>query len=97
MTAQLQPSEIENRQAQGATSSQNSLERFEWLPCRLSLEIPVSEFTIGDLLRLQVGSVVSTAVPSTDEVPLNVNQQLLAWIQFEMIGDRVAARITELA
>lgn len=95
MTAQLQHEE--SQQAQTAASSQNSLDRFDWLPCRLSLEIPITEFTLGDLLRLQKDSVVSTSVPSTDEVPLSVNQQLIAWIQFEMIGDRLAARITELA
>lgn len=92
-----QPQQVERENQQAAISSQGSLERFDWLPCRLSLEIPVSEFTLGDLLRLQKGSVVPTKVPSTDEVPLSVNQQLIAWIQFEMIGDRLAARITELA
>jgi len=95
MTAQAQ--QTENEDPQAAISNQGSLERFDWLPCRLSLEVPVSQFSLGDLLRLQKGSVVSTAVPSTDEVPLSVNQQLIAWIQFEMIGDRLAARITELA
>jgi flagellar motor switch/type III secretory pathway protein FliN len=94
MTAQAQQAEKEN---QAAISGEGSLERFDWLPCRLSLEIPVSHFTLGDLLRLQKGSVVHTAIPGTDEVPLSVNGQLIAWIQFEMIGDRLAARITELA
>jgi len=79
------------------TLGQSALERFDWLPCRLTLQIPVSEFTLGDLLRLQTGSVVSTAVRSTEELPLSVNGQLIAWIQFEMIGERLAARITELA
>jgi flagellar motor switch/type III secretory pathway protein FliN len=94
MTAQAQPAEKEN---QTAISGQGSLERFDWLPCRLSLEIPVSQFTLGDLLRLQKDCVVSTTVPSINEVPLSVNGQPIAWIQFEMIGNRLAARITELA
>ena len=78
-------------------SGQDSIERFDWLPCRLTLQIPVSAFTLGDLLRLQPGSVVGTAVRSTEEIPLSVNGQLIARVQFEMIGERLAARITELA
>jgi flagellar motor switch/type III secretory pathway protein FliN len=74
-----------------------AMERFDWLPCRLTLQIPVSEFTVGDLLRLQKGSVVATAVRSTEEIPLSVNGQLIAWIQFEMLSGRLAARITEFA
>lgn len=98
MTVQAQLAEKENQANQpAAISGQDTLKRFDWLPCRLSLEIPVSEFTLGDLLRLQKGSVVATAIRSTEEVPLNVNQRLIAWIQFEMIGERLAARITELA
>ena len=98
MTAQAQQAKTEDPTNQPTASfGQDALRRFDWLPCRLSLEIPVSEFTLGDLLRLQKGSVVATTIRSTEEVPLNVNQQLIAWIQFEMIGDRLAARITELA
>lgn len=98
MTTQAQQAEREDQAGQPvAISRQDALKRFDWLPCRLSLEIPVGEFTLGDLLRLQKGSVVATTIRSTDEVPLNANQRLIAWIQFEMLGDRLAARITELA
>ncbi len=98
MTAQTQQADAENQASQPTASpGLDALRRFDWLPCRLSLEIPVNEFTLGELLRLQKGSVVATAIRSTEEVPLNVNQRLIAWIQFEMIGDRLAARITELA
>lgn len=96
MTAQPQPAE-KPAQVEQLTSGLEALARFDWLPCRLSLEIPVSEFTLGDLLRLHKDSVVTTAVRSNEEIPLSVNRQLIAWIQFEMIGERLAARITELA
>jgi len=96
MTAQGM--EKETQAAQPApTSGQDALARFDWLPCRLTLQIPVSDFTLGDLLRMQTGTVVGTAVRGTEELPLSVNGQLIAWIQFEMIGERLAARITEMA
>lgn len=97
MTAQPPQTEKQDLAGQPATLQQNALERFEWLPCRLSLEVPVSDFTLGDLLRLQKGSVVATAIRSTAEIPLSINGQLIARIQFEMIGERLAARIMELA
>ncbi len=36
-------------------------EKFGWLPCQLSLEIPIVNFSVGDLLRLQKDSIVETA------------------------------------
>jgi flagellar motor switch/type III secretory pathway protein FliN len=73
------------------------IELFGWLPCRLSLEVPVSGFTVGELLRLGTGAVVTTSLRRTEDIPLRVNGLLIAWIQFELIGDRLAARVTALA
>jgi flagellar motor switch/type III secretory pathway protein FliN len=98
MTTQSQETQTEDeRAASPAPSKQDPMQRFDWLPCRLSLEIPVSEFTLRELLRLHPGSVVRAAVRTSEEVPLRVNERLIAWIQFEMIGERLAARIMELA
>jgi flagellar motor switch protein FliM len=74
----------------------NSPRTFGWLPCRISLEVPADAFTVGDLLRLEVGSVVSTKLSRKDDVPLRVNGVLVGWVQFETIGTHVAVRITEL-
>jgi flagellar motor switch/type III secretory pathway protein FliN len=72
-------------------------EHFGWLPCQLSLEIPIVRFTVGDLLRLGPESIVETACPSTSDIPLRANGLLIAWTEFEVIGNRLALRITELA
>jgi flagellar motor switch/type III secretory pathway protein FliN len=72
-------------------------EKFGWLPCQLSLEIPIVNFTVGDLLRLQKDSIVETACLSTSDIPLRANGLLIAWAEFEVIGNRLALRITELA
>ena len=62
----------------------------------LSLELPVVGFTVGRLLALSEGSLVQTACSQSSDIPLNVNGTLMAWTEFEVVGDRLAARITEL-
>ncbi len=74
-----------------------SIEDFAWLPCQLSLEIPAVNFTVGDLLRLGKGSIVETGSASTSDIPLRANGLLVGWAEFEVIGNRLAVRITELA
>jgi flagellar motor switch protein FliN/FliY len=71
------------------------LDTMPWLPCRLSLEIPVARFTMGDLLTLAKGSIVETAFHHTSDIPLRVNQLLIGWTEFDVIGDRLAVRITD--
>jgi flagellar motor switch/type III secretory pathway protein FliN len=73
------------------------LDSMPWLPCTLTLEIPVVRFTIGDLLSLARGSVVETACHHTSDVPLRVNGLLIGWTEFDVIGDHLAVRITEQA
>ncbi len=73
------------------------LDAVPWLPCTLSLELPVVRFTIGDLLSLTKGSIVETACHHTSDVPLRVNKLLMGWTEFEAVGDRLAVRITDQA
>jgi flagellar motor switch/type III secretory pathway protein FliN len=73
------------------------LDRMPWLPCTLSVDLPLVQFTIGDLLRLTEGSIVETACHQTSDVPLRVNHLLVGWTEFEVIGDRLAVRITDQA
>jgi flagellar motor switch/type III secretory pathway protein FliN len=73
------------------------IEAYGWFPCLLSLEVPVSRFTVGDLLRLRTGSIVETTCHHTSDIPLRANGLLIGWTEFEVIGDRLAVRITELA
>jgi flagellar motor switch/type III secretory pathway protein FliN len=93
---------VETRTAQPAAPAEapkagDLLDTMPWLPCTLSLEIPVVRFTIGDLLSLKKGSIVETACHHTSDVPLRVNQLLIGWTEFDVIGDRLAVRITEQA
>ena len=67
-----------------------------WLPCRLSVEIPVPKFTFGDLLRLEMHSLVDTSTAISSNVALRVNGQLIGSAEFEVQGDHLAVRLTEL-
>ncbi len=78
-------------------SEKDLLDRMPWLPCTLSVDVPVVRFTIADLLSLTLGSIVETACHQTSDVPLRINQLLVGWTEFEVIGDRLAVRITDQA
>jgi flagellar motor switch/type III secretory pathway protein FliN len=71
-------------------------ELLPWLPCTLALEIPVVNFTVGYLLKLKPGSLVYTSSHQSSDIPLHVNGVLMAWTEFEVVGERLAARITDL-
>lgn len=81
--------------ADSAQLHKDPLDSMPWLPCTLSLEVPVAHFTVADLLALQEGSIVETACHHTSDVPLRVNNLLIGWTEFEVVGDRLAVRITE--
>jgi len=72
-------------------------ELLPWLPCTLVLDIPVVRFTVGDLLSLAKGSIVETAYHQSSDLPLRVNGQLVGWTEFEVVGERLAVRLTDLS
>jgi flagellar motor switch/type III secretory pathway protein FliN len=80
-----------------AESGSLSLEDLSLLPLTLSLDVPVVRFTIGDLLKLSKGAIVESGCHHTSDVPLRVNQVLIGWTEFEVVGERLAVRITELS
>jgi flagellar motor switch/type III secretory pathway protein FliN len=73
------------------------IENFGWLPCNVSFEISAANFTVGDLLRLDKGSIVETRCAETGEIPLRANGLLIALGEFEVIENRLAVRITAFA
>jgi flagellar motor switch protein FliN/FliY len=54
-------------------------------------------FTVGDLLSLTKGSIVETAYHQSSDLPLRVNGQLVGWTEFEVVGERLAVRLTDLS
>jgi flagellar motor switch/type III secretory pathway protein FliN len=76
---------------------QDPSELLPWLPCTLVLEIPVSGFAVSDLLGLTKGTIVETSYHQSSDLPLRVNGQLVGWTEFEVVGERLAVRLTDLS
>ena len=98
MSAVVQELNSNSTQPIGAETPQGApdpLDSLPWLPFTLSVEIPAVRFTIGDLLGLRTGSIVETGCHQTSDLPLRANGLLIGWTEFEVVGDRLAVRITE--
>jgi flagellar motor switch/type III secretory pathway protein FliN len=67
------------------------------LPCRLSVQAPVPGFTLKDLLNVGPKSIIRSQLPTSASPPLRVNGEVVAWCDFEVLGSRLAVRLTELA
>ena len=93
---------IEAKSAMAPTAADRPQDRdpgefLPWLPCTLALDLPVVNFTVGDLLNLTKGSIVETAYHQSSDLPLRVNGQLVGWTEFEVVGERLAVRLTDLS
>jgi flagellar motor switch/type III secretory pathway protein FliN len=66
------------------------------LPCEFLVELPVPGFRIMDLLQLRRGSVINAHWRVGQDVPLRLNGTLLGWSEFEVMGNNLAVRMTEL-
>jgi len=66
------------------------------LPCRLTLDMPLPGFRVEDLLRLRPRTVINSHYRLGADVPLRVNGKLIACGEFEVVGEHLAVRLTEL-
>jgi flagellar motor switch/type III secretory pathway protein FliN len=67
------------------------------LPCMLVLEMPAVKFSVGTLRALRPGSIVSTASQQNEDLTLTVNGQLVGMVEVDVVGDRLAVRLTGMA
>ncbi|HME12767.1 MAG TPA: FliM/FliN family flagellar motor C-terminal domain-containing protein [Candidatus Acidoferrum sp.] len=68
-----------------------------YLRCTLSVDLPLRLFTVRDLLQLEPGAILESNHVNGADVPVVVNTQLIAWAEFEVVAQRIAVRVTELA
>lgn len=68
----------------------------EALSCYVRAEIDVPHFTVRDLFCLEAGAILDAGWLQSSDVPLKANSQLIGWAEFEVIGDELAVRVTEL-
>jgi len=67
------------------------------LPCEFIVDLPVPGFKIADLLKLRAGAVINAHWRVGQDVPMSLNGMLVGWGEFEVMGDSLAVRLTELA
>jgi flagellar motor switch/type III secretory pathway protein FliN len=67
-----------------------------WLPCNLTIDLPVRGLSVRDLLELSIGSLVQTEWRSGQDAPLRVNGRQIGWVEFEQMGESLGVRLTEL-
>ena len=63
---------------------------------RMRAGVPLSHFTVRDLLALAEGQVFETMAPDTEDVPVKVGQVQMGWSEFEVVDQRMALRLTRL-
>ncbi len=67
------------------------------LPCGLTVDLPLPGFKISDFLKLRPASVIDAHWRLGHDVPLRLNGTLIGWVEFEVVGNNLAVRLTELA
>jgi flagellar motor switch/type III secretory pathway protein FliN len=79
------------------STERTNFDLLPWLPCTLALDIPVAKFTVRHLLELSRGSIVQTHYHQSSDLPLRATGQLVGWTEFEVVGERLAVRLTDLS
>ncbi len=67
------------------------------LPVQLEIRVPLASFRLRDLLTLSSGVVLETKWPASEDLPLESTGVQLAWAEFEVVDQRLAARVTRIA
>ncbi len=91
--------------APGASAS-NPMHRIEqhpqWdklarLPVTCHVRIPLSRFTVRDLLLLAGGQTLGSPWPAIEDVPLKIGAVELSCCEFEVVDQKMAVRLTRLS
>jgi flagellar motor switch protein FliN/FliY len=86
-------------QSSGAFESQVALSmnpRIARLPVEVDVAVPIRKFRVRSLLALAEGAVIATQWMQGEDMPLAARGAQLAWVEFEVIDQRLAVRITRL-
>jgi len=66
------------------------------LSVTLAARIPMGGFRVRDLLALAAGQTIATAWAATEDVPLLAGDLQVGWSEFEVVGRKMALRLTRL-
>jgi len=82
--------------AMGRIEKHHGWQTLAKLPMRCGVSAIVSHFRVRDLLALEPGDTIESVWPTTEDVPLMVGGVLVFWSEFEVVGERLAVRLTRL-
>jgi flagellar motor switch protein FliN/FliY len=85
--------EIDNSNPESGSSNLKLLENIE---VQLTVEVGGTKISIGDLLKLNDGSVVELERLAGEHLDILVNGTLLAKGEVVLIGERLGIRLTEI-
>lgn len=63
----------------------------------MTVESPVIGLTVRELFRLEKGSIVTTSQSSETNVAVRAGGALIGWGEFQVVGEKLAVRLAELA
>jgi flagellar motor switch protein FliN/FliY len=66
------------------------------LAVSLAARIPINRFRVRDLLVLAPGQTIITEWAATEDVPLLAGDLQVGWSEFEVVGRKMALRVTRL-
>ncbi len=95
--AQSTPPAVANPDSAGDAEEEKRWQPVMALPCELTVELELPGFRVSDLLKMGAGSVLGSQWAVRRDVPLRVNGNVIAWSEFEVVGETLAVRLTELA
>jgi len=67
------------------------------LPVEIEVGVPIRSFRVRNLLALQPGLVVASQWNHGEDLPLLAGEVQLAWTEFEVLDNRLGARITRMS
>jgi flagellar motor switch/type III secretory pathway protein FliN len=67
------------------------------LRVQLDVRVPIPNFRVQDLLSLEKGRVLETGWSHGEDLPIWCGGVQLVWTEFEVLDQKLAARVTRLA
>ena len=66
------------------------------LPMMLNVRINLNRLKVSELLGLEKGQILESRWSQTSDVPLAVGDVRLGWSEFEVSGQQIGVRLTQL-
>lgn len=97
MALALRPQVDESRPGMVEIEEHEAWPLLSRLPVMLMVQIGLTKLRVKDLLELKAGQVLTSEWSELRDVPLSVGQVRLGWSEFEVSGQRLSVRLTQLA